>query len=73
MDVAKLLRFLACIVCKVARHGIIRLAGLHQVHRNCCKLQGCTALQKQNLVVIRNLHHTTQRGLGILNDRVIDL
>lgn len=73
MNVAELFGFLKCIVCKVAGHRVISLAGLQKVHRDGCELGCRTALQKQNLVVFRDIHDTAQSGLGILNDRVIDL
>ena len=54
---------------KVAGEGIICLSGqTHQVQRDGGKLGGCTALQEQNLVVLRNLHNRTKFRLGFVKN-----
>jgi len=44
------------------------LAVLHQVPGNGGELQGGTALDEQDLVVIGNVHQLTQVGLGLVDD-----
>ena len=73
VDVAELDRFLICVVRKVAGDGVIRLAGLHQVHRDGRELGRRAALQEQDLVVLRDGEHAAQRRLGLLDDAVIYL
>src|SRR5699024_10732475 len=73
VDVAELDRFLIRVVRKVAGDGVIRLAGLHQVHRDGGELGRRAALQEQDLVVLRNGEHAAQRRLGLLDDAVIYL
>ena len=73
VHVAKLLRFLVSLGSEAAGQRVVSLAGLQQVHRDCCKLGGGAALQEQNLVVIRNGEYAAQRSLGLLDDAVIYL
>lgn len=71
MDVTEFDRFLISVVGEVARDGVIRLAGAHQVHRDGRELGRRAALQEQHPIVLRDGEYAAQRGLGFLDDRVI--
>ena len=73
MDVAELDSFLVSVVCEVAGDRVVRLAGLHQVHRDGRELGRRAALEEQDLVVLRDGEHAAQRRLGLLDDAVIYL
>ena len=55
---------------EVAGHDVVCLAGGHKVQRHHGKLLGSTALKEAHLVVIGDIHHPAQRGLGVLDDGV---
>ena len=66
--------FLICFFCPLTGYNKIRLIGtVHQIKRNHGKLCRSTALQKQNLVIIRNIHHFAQQRLAAFDDIVIFL
>ena len=73
VDVAELDGFLVGIIGEVAGDCIVRLAGLHQVHRDGRELRRCAALQEQDLVILRNGEHAAHGRLGLLDDAVVYL
>ena len=72
--IAKSRGFLIRFCGELAGEHIVGLAVFrHQIQRHHRKLRGCAALQKEHLVVIRDLHHLAQKAFRALDDRVIDL
>ena len=51
-----LLCFLISFLCPLTRYNVICNAIFHQVHRDCGELLRCTTLQKQNSIIIWNVH-----------------
>ena len=47
------------------------MISVHQIERNGGKLRGCAALQKENLVVVRNVHEAAEVLLGSLDDGIV--
>ena len=70
VGLAELGGFLGGQVGEVAGDDVVRLAGGHKVQRHHGKLLGRTALEEADLVVVGDVHHTAQRGLGLGDDGI---
>ena len=68
LRVAVLLRFLIGLGGELTGQNVIRLAGLHQVQRNCRELRRRAALQEKYLVVVRNVHDGAEIRFRLLDD-----
>ena len=66
-------RFLICSLGPLARNDISCLAVLVEIHRNRCELLMRAALQKQDFVVVGNVHELAKILLGFFDDSVKDL
>ena len=70
VHLAELGGFLGGEVREVAGDEVIGLAGGHEVQRHHGELLGGTALEEANLVVVGDVHHPAQGGLGVLDDGI---
>ncbi len=69
MHLAIAVSFFISKFCKVARHRIICLTVFfEQVEWNHRELTGCAACQKQNSIVIRNVHDIPDSLFGMIHD-----
>ena len=73
MDLAVLLCFLIGTACEIAGDRVVRLAGDHQVERDCGELHGCTALHEQDLIVVWNIHNAAECILRTVDDIIVIL
>ena len=65
--IPQLLRFLECLTGELPRHKVIRFSGTaDQIEGHGSKLRRRPALQKQHLIVVRNVHQPAQIGLRLL-------
>ena len=70
--IAVLLRLLERLARELTRDDVIRLViPVHQIERNGGELRGRAALQKEHLIVVRNVHEAAEILLGGLDDGIV--